>query len=142
MSDALESERKFRVLNVMDDFNREGLINEVYYSNPAKRFVNTFKQFIQYRLKSKKIRTDTGPEFLSKKFVDFCNEQQTELCYIQPEKPVQIAFIERLNRIFREDVLDANLFKTLYEVYKIDFDWQIDYNKNQPNKYLNGKSPW
>jgi putative transposase len=142
MSDALESGRKFRVLNVMDDFNREALINEAYYSIPAERLVNSLKQLIQYRSKPKRIRTDNGPEFLSKKFVDFCNEQQIELCYIQPGKPAQNAYIERLNRTFREDVLDAYLFKTLHEVNKIAFDWQLEYNKNHPHKSLNGQSPW
>ena len=80
MSDEFESGRKFRVINVMDDFIREALINEVYYSMPAERFVNSLKQLIQYRSKPKRIRTDNGPEFLSKKFVDFCNEQQIESC--------------------------------------------------------------
>jgi putative transposase len=113
MSDTLESGRKFRVLNVMDDFNREALIIEAYYSIPAERLVNSLNQLIQYRSKPKRIRTDNGPEFLSKKFVDFCNDQSIELCYFQPGKPAQNSYIERLNRTFRENVLDAYLFKTL-----------------------------
>lgn len=142
MSDTLENGRKFRVLNVIDDFNREALINEAYYSIPAERLVNSLKQLLQYRSKPKKIRTDNGPEFLSKKFVDFCNDQQIELCYIQPGKPAQNAYIERLNRTFREDVLDAYLFKSLQEVNALAFDWQLEYNKNHPHKSLKGQSPW
>jgi putative transposase len=142
MSDALENGRKFRILNVMDDFNREALINEAYYSIPAERLVNSLKQLIQYRNKPKRIRTDNGPEFLSKRFVEFCTEQQIELCYIQPGKPAQNAYVERFNRTFREDVLDAYLFKSIQEVNALAFEWQVEYNKNHPHKSLNGQSPW
>lgn len=128
-------------MNVIDDFNREDIINDVYYSIPAERLVNSLKQLLQYRSKPKKIRTDNSPEFLSKKFVDFCINQQIELSYIKPGKPAQNAYIERLNRTFREDVLDAHLFKSLQEVNALAFDRQLEYNKNHPNKSLNGPSP-
>ena len=142
MSDTLENGRKFRILNVIDDFYREALINEAYYSIPAERLVNSLKQLLQYRSKPKRIRTDNGSEFLSKKFVAFCNEQEIELSFIQPGKPAQNAYIERLNRSFREDVLDAYLFKSIHEVNALAFEWQIEYNKNHPHKSLNGQSPW
>ncbi len=142
MSDALENGRKFRVLNVMDDCNREALINEAYYSIPAPRLVESLKQLLLDRPKPKRIRTDNGPEFLSKAFVEFCASHDIELCYIQPGKPSQNAYIERLNRTFREDVLDAYLFQSLQEVNALAYEWQIEYNSNHPHKSLNGKSPW
>lgn len=129
MSDALTTGRRFRVLNVIDDHNREALITEAYYSIPANRLINSLKQLIRERGKPKTIRTDNGPKFISKAFVSFCNEMQIELHYIQPGKPAQNAYIERFNRTFREDVLDAYL-------------WQIDYNTNHPHKALKGLSPW
>lgn len=142
MSDSLENGRRFRVLNVIDDYNREALINEAYYSIPADRLVNSLKQLFQYRSKPSRIRTDNGPEFLSKTFVDFCSTHGIELCYIQPGKPAQNAYIERFNRTFREDVLDAYIFSSIQEVNALAFEWQIDYNQNHPHKSLQGQSPW
>lgn len=109
MSDALSNGRRFRVLNVIDDYNRESLVNKAFYSIPGIRLVQRLKELITYRPKPKRIRSDNGPEFLSKVFVDFCKDNDIELQYIQPGKPAQNAYIERLNRTFREDVLDAYL---------------------------------
>lgn len=142
MSDSLSNGRRFRILNVMDDYNRESLINEAFYSIPGVRLVQKLKELIFSRPKPRRIRTDNGPEFLSKVFVDFCKENDIELQYIQPGKPSQNAYIERLNRTFREDVLDAYLFGSLPEVNAISYEWQIDYNSNHPHKSLNGLSPW
>ncbi|MGH1517063.1 DDE-type integrase/transposase/recombinase [Chryseobacterium sp. JK1] len=68
MSDALSNGRKFRVLNVIDDYNRESLINEVFYSISGIRLVQKLKELIIHRPKPKRIRTDNGPEFLSNVF--------------------------------------------------------------------------
>ncbi|WP_164112373.1 MULTISPECIES: integrase core domain-containing protein [Sphingobacterium] len=142
MSDSLANGRRFRVLNVMDDYNRESLINEAFYSIPGVRLVQQLKELITSRSKPKRIRTDNGPEFLSKVFTNFCAENGIELQYIQPGKPAQNAYIERLNRTFREDVLDAYLFGSITEVNAIAYEWQIEYNSNHPHKALNGLSPW
>lgn len=142
MSDALTNGRRFRVLNVIDDHNRESLINEAYYSIPANRLVNSLKNLIHDRGKPIRIRTDNGPEFISKTFVEFCEAKGIQLQYIQPGKPAQNAYIERLNRTFREDVLDAYLFETIEEVNLKAYHWQVDYNANHPHKSLNGLSPW
>ena len=141
MSDALENGRKFRILNVMDDFNREALINEAYYSIPAERLVNSLKQLIQYRNKPKRIRTDNGPEFLSKRFVAFCTEQQIELCYIQPGKPAQNAYVERFNRTVRYDWLTQYLFESINEVQEYATRWAWTYNNERPNMALGGITP-
>jgi putative transposase len=142
MSDALTTGRRFRMLNVIDDHNREALINEAYYSIPADKLVRSLKQLIQERGKPKTIRTDNGPEFISKAFVRFCNTNEIKLQYIQPGKPAQNAYIERFNRTFREDVLDAYLFETIEQVNMEAYQWQIDYNANHPHKALKGLSPW
>ena len=123
MSDALTTGRRFRVLNIIDDHNREALITEAYYSIPATRLINSLKQLIRERGKPKTIRTDNGPEFISKAFVRFCNERQIELHYIQPGKPAQNAYIERFNRTFREDVLDSYLFETIEQVNIKAYHW-------------------
>jgi putative transposase len=104
MSDALINGRRFRVLNVIDDWNREALINEAYFSIPAERLVSALQRLIIERGKPEVIRVDNGPEFLSKIFVNFCEQRKIIIQYIQPGKLAQNTYIERFNRTFREDI--------------------------------------
>jgi putative transposase len=141
MSDALVSGRKVRLLNVLDDFNREVLAIEADTSIPAERVIRVIDQIIDWRGKPEEIRVDNGPEFLSWKFVDYCNERNIRIKYIQPGKPVQNAYIERLNRTLREDVLDAYLFESISQLRILLEKWMEDYNNNYPHQSLSGKSP-
>ena len=61
--------------------------------------------------------------------------------YIQPGSPTRNAFIERFNRYFREDVLDAYWFEDLNQRRTIMESWRIDYNENHPHKSLSGLTP-
>lgn len=65
MHDQLEDGRAFRLLNVIDDFNREGLGMEVDLSLPAERVIRTLDRIIEWRGKPQTIRCDNGPEYVS-----------------------------------------------------------------------------
>jgi putative transposase len=75
MNDALLSGRKFRTLNLMDDYNREILGIEVDTSLPAERVVRVLDQIINWRGIPKRIRVDNGPEFISSKLGLWCEEK-------------------------------------------------------------------
>ncbi|MVZ67510.1 hypothetical protein GQF61_16785 [Sphingobacterium sp. DK4209] len=68
MSDSLANGRRFRVFNIIDDYNREAFLNEAYYSIPSTGLVQKIKEILLHRAKPKRIRTDNGPEFISKVF--------------------------------------------------------------------------
>ena len=84
---------------------------------------------------------DNGPEFLSRIFVQFCESESIQVKYIQPGKPSQNGYIERFNKTFREDVLDAYLFRNIKEVRAQSDVFREDYNENHPHKSLGRKSP-
>lgn len=65
------------------------------------------KDIIEQRGVPEQIRVDNGPEFLSKLFTEWCNKQGIEIKFTQPGRPMQNGYIERLNRTFQEDILDA-----------------------------------
>jgi putative transposase len=141
MSDSLTTGRKFRVLNIVDDFNREVLAIEIDISLPAQRVVRALEQIIAWRGKPKRIRVDNGPEFISTVLMLWCESQGIELQHIQPGRPMQNAYIERFNGSFRRDVLDAYLFGEIRQVRRLAEDWMEDYNQYRPHDALNGRSP-
>jgi len=141
MSDALSNRRTFRTLNVLDDFNREALWIEVDTSLPAERVVRVLEQLLDWRGKPVRIRMDNGPELISRRLESWAREKNIELLHIQPGKPAQNAYIERFNRTYREDVLDAYLFDDLEEVRIITERWLEDYNTIRPHEALQGLAP-
>ena len=97
MTDSLVDGRRFRLLNVIDDYNHESLAVEVDTSLPAPRVIRVLERLMDFRGKPDVIRVDNGPEFISDKLKMWCDERNIRLQYIQPGKPVQNAFIERKN---------------------------------------------
>lgn len=141
MQDTLESGRKFRCLNLIDDFNRESLAIEIDTSLSGTRVVRVLEEVIVWRGKPQEIRTDNGPEFICSALMQYCEKENIKLRHIQPGRPMQNAFVERFNKTFRTDVLDAYIFESLQEVREIAIAWQEDYNQNHPHGSLNGMSP-
>lgn len=141
MSDALTDKRKIRVFNVIDDYNREALAIEIGLGFPSDRVIRVLTHLGEEVGLPKAIRVDNGPEFTSNRFQQWCRAHNIEIKYIQPGSPSQNAFIERFNRYFREDVLDAYWFEDLEQLRIITERWRHDYNENHPHKSLGRMSP-
>ena len=141
MSDSLVDGRKFRLFNVLDDFNRESLAIEVDTSLPSLRIIRVLNRIIAQRGKPANLRSDNGPEFISHHLQQWCEDNEITLQYIQPGKPTQNAYIERKNGSIRRELLNAYLFNSLAEVRCLSEEWRIDYNTERPHKSLGYLSP-
>jgi putative transposase len=140
MSDALYYGRRFRTLNVLDEGVREALDIVIDTSIPSSRVVRVLEQLASWRGLPKAIRCDNGPELTAQAVVDWCEENKVALRFIQPGKPSQNAYIERFNRTYREEVLDAHLFADLGRVRQITYRWMQSYNETRPHDAL-GRVP-
>ena len=85
MSDALNCGRRFRLFNVVDDFNREALHIEVDTSITSERLVRIFERLRSQRGLPQVLRTDNGPEFLGEAFTQWAKLAGMAIQYIQPE---------------------------------------------------------
>ena len=140
MADALYDQRRFRLLTIIDEGNREGLGIDVGTSIPARRVILVLEELIALHGRPAAIRVDNGPELVAQAFVDWCEQRRVAIHYIQPGKPDQNAFIERFNRSYRTEVLDAYLFESLAEVRALTKRWLVTYNQERPHDNL-GRVP-
>lgn len=141
MSDSFTDNRKFRLLNIVDDFNRECLAIEADTSLPAQRVIRVLNRLIETKGKPANIRCDNGPEFISHALQAWCESHQITLQYIQPGSPTQNAYIERTNGSLRRELLDAYLFTSLREVKEMTKAWRQDYNHDRPHASLGYMPP-
>jgi putative transposase len=141
MSDALYQGPRFRIFNVIDDYNREVLAIEIDTSLRADRIRRVLDRIEAERSLPDVLRVDNGPEFLSQVLADWAKEKRVLIQHIQPGKPNQNAYIERFNRTYRNEVLDLYLFRNLDEVQEITSRWLVEYNEQRPHDALGGLPP-
>lgn len=141
MCDSLVDGRRFRLLNIIDDYNRESLAIEIDTSLSSLRVIRVLEQLIERRTKPGIIRVDNGPEFISNKLQQWCNDKQIQLQFIQPGRPMQNGYVERNNGSLRKELLDAYLFYSLEDVRIMTAEWQEDYNVERPHDSLGNVPP-
>jgi putative transposase len=141
MSDSLWSGRRFRVLNVLDEGVREGLAIEIDTSLPARRVVRVLERLAELRGYPEALRMDNGPELIAQELLDWCEKNRVDPRHIQPGKPNQNAYVERYNKTFRDEVLDAYVFEDLDQVREISADWLKIYNEERPHDALGRQPP-
>ena len=141
MADRLDDGRAFRLLNVLDDFNREGLGIEVDFSLPAERVIRSLERIIEWRGKPARIRVDNGPEYISGKLRAWAEKHGISLCHIQPGKPQQNAYIERYNRTVRHEWLDQHIIESIGQAQDYATQWLWTYNNDRPNMGIGGITP-
>ena len=141
MHDQLSDSRTFRLFNVLDDFNREGLGIEADFSLPAGRVIRALDQIIEWRGKPKRLRCDNGPEFISQDLAAWTDKHDIQLEFIQPGNPQQNAYVERYNRTVRYDWLSQYLFDSIEDVQESATKWLWTYNHERPNMALGGIAP-
>jgi putative transposase len=141
MSDALYGARKFRTLNVIDEGNREALAIDVAVSIPSVRVIRVLEELVAVYGRPHAVRLDNGPELTAEIFREWCEEQGIAMHFIQPGKPDQNAYIERFNRSYRQEVLDAYVFGSIEEVRELTDAWLEDYNTERPHDSLGQVPP-
>jgi putative transposase len=140
ISDALSEGRKFRSLNIVDDFNRECLAAEVDTSITGARVVRVLERLRERRGMAQILVMDNGPEFAGQAVDVWAYEQGTTLHFIEPGKPVQIAFIESFNGKMRDECLNEHWFLSRGEARETIEAWRRDYDEVRPHTSLGNRT--
>jgi len=139
--DAFASGRKFRTLNLMDGFTRYALRIEVDTSLPGLRVVRVLEELKKQGRKAEAIVIDNGTEFTSQVVDQWAYENQVQLHFITPGRPMENGFIESFNGKFRDECLNENWFVDLAHARERIEEWRCDYNQVRPHSALGYLTP-
>jgi len=136
MSDQLANGRRFRVLNIIDDFSRQCIDQIVETSISGQRLARFLDEIGERVSLPKDLVCDNGSELTSKAMFFWSQKSGTKLHFIQPGKPMQNAFVESFNGTFRDNCLNEHWFKNLNDARQIINAWRHDYNHVRPHSSL------
>jgi len=139
VSDQLANGRRYRILNIVDDFSREYVLKVVDFSISGARVARELDCIA--RKLPMTIVCDNGPEFTSKALYFWSKKAGVILHFIQPGKPTQNAFVESFNGKLREYCLNLHWFGSIEDARSIINDWQNHYNHVRPHRSLGKKPP-
>jgi len=141
VSDSFFNGRRFRVLTVVDDFTKECPMLLAETSIPGQRVVRALDELALIRGLPRVIRTDNGPEFTSRAFLEWAYKRGIKLDFIRPGKPTDNAFIESFNGKFRDESLNQHWFTALEDAKKKIEEWRNEYNQIRPHSSLGYLTP-
>jgi putative transposase len=134
--DQLSYGRRFRVLNVVDDYSRECVGQLIDVSISGQRLARYLDQLAKQRSLLKTIVCDNGTELTSKAMFFWSQSRGVKLHFIQPGKPTQNAFVESFNGKFRDSCLNQQWFRDLFDARRVINEWREHYNNVRPHSSL------
>ena len=141
VSDQLSDGRRFRILNIVDDYTRECVGQFVDTSISGTAVSRFLSQLMQERGRPDSIVCDNGTEFTSKVMFFWSKLFGVRLAFTQPGKPTQNAFVESFNGKFRDSCLNQQWFRSLGEARAEISLWRHHYNHVRPHSSLNYLPP-
>jgi len=139
--DCFDSGRRFRMLNIIDDFSRECLRIEVDTSLSGHRVARVLDQLAETRGLPRYIVVDNGTEFTSRAMIEWEDKHKTKLAFIDPGEPTQNPFAESFNGKLRDECLNENYFLNLAHARIEIEEWRIQYNSERPHSSLDNLTP-
>lgn len=136
VADQLSNGRRFRILNVVDDYSRELVGQLISFSISGHQVARFLTQLGETRGLPKVITVDNGTEFTRKAVHFWSQDTGVKLGLIQPGKPTQNAFVESLNGKFRNECLNQHWFRSISEAEQTIEQWRDHYNRIRPHSSL------
>ena len=141
MSDQLSSGRRFRILNIVDDYSRECPGQLVDLSISGERLARFLNDLAKLRPLPESLVMDNGPELTSKAMFEWAQANGVALHFIEPGKPAQNAFVESFNGRFRDECLNEEWFVNLAHARAVIEAWRVHYNTRRPHSALGYQTP-
>ena len=141
VEDRTHDGRKFRMLNVVDEFTRECLAIRVARKLKAVDVIDVLSDLFILRGVPGHVRSDNGPEFIAQAVQDWIKAVGARTAYIAPGSPWENGYVESFNARLRDELLDAEIFYSLREAQIIIESWRRHYNTVRPHGSIGYRPP-
>ena len=128
--------QQLKCLTVTDEFTKEGLAIDVDGRIRSPRVIEVLSRLVSARGAPSFLRSDNGPEFVSKALLSWIVAQGIDTALIEPGKPWQNGVAESFNGKFRDECLSLEWFRTRAEAKPIIERWRRHYNEVRPHSSL------
>ncbi len=133
--------RKYRMLNVLDEFTHECLAIRIARRLRAVDVIDVLSDLFILRGVPGHIRSDNGSEFVAKAVKGWITAVGAKTAYIAPGSPWENGYIESFNARLRDELLNGEIFYSLKEAKIIIESWRYHYNTIRPHASLGYRPP-
>lgn len=133
--------RPVRILTLIDEYTRECLSLLVARKLNSHNVLDELSNLFLTRGIPEHIRSDNGPEFTAKDVRKWLGLVGVKTLFIEPGSPWENGFIESFNGKLRDELLNGEIFTTLFEAQVLIKDWCQLYNQIRPHSSLGYRPP-
>ena len=141
VADRTDEGAALRVLSLIDEFTRQCISLRVARRLKSEDVLAALERAITDRGAPGNIRSDNGPEFISKLTRQYLKDKGIKTLYIEPGSPWQNPYVESFHNRLREECLNQELFLSLAEARIVIENWPNQYNRIHPHRHLGFLSP-
>ena len=139
--DACANGQPLKCLTVIDEYTRECLAIDVAGSIRSGRVIDVLSKLVSVRGAPRHMRSDNGPEFVSRAVLQWLSATKIETALIDPGKPWQNGANESFNGKFRDECLGMQWFKNRIDAKILIEDWRQEFNSERPHSSLGNRTP-
>jgi putative transposase len=141
VEDRTHKGRKYRMLNIVDEFTRECLAIRVKRRLNSIDVIDLLSDLFVLRGVPGHIRSDNGPEFVAAAVRAWVAAVGAKTAYIEPGSPWENGYIESFNARLRDELLNGEIFYSLKEAQIVIEGWRCHYNTIRPHSSLGYQPP-
>ncbi len=139
--DACTNGHGLKCLVITDEWTHEALAIDVQGSIRSKRVIDVLARLVSEHGAPRYLRSDNGPEFVSRAILEWLSDAGIETAFIDPGKPWQNGTAESLNGKFRDECLSMEWFRNRTEAKVVIETWRRHYNEDRPHSSLGYRTP-
>ncbi len=141
MEDATDDRKRFRLLNVLDEFTRECFCVRIDRRFDHRKVIAALEELFLVHGVPGYLRSDNGPEFIANSIKQWLASKGCKTIYIEPGSPWENAHIESFNGRLRDEFLNMNSFYSVHEAQLLVDGWLREYNEFRPHSSLGNQTP-